>query len=199
MFAAFEGIDGTGKTTLVSMLKEELEGRGRRVFATREPTDSLIIPDDLKKSRDGFSGLSLFFRFTEDRFRHQKEIAQHLEIGDIVLCDRYLMSSMAYQGVLLESYFGSRDRAIGWMTSVSDIIRVRPDVTFYIDVDPEISMNRIAKRGALTGFEEKEYLSRVRDFYRAIELQGKVTVDGSGSIEKSYSDILEKMSALIRR
>lgn len=198
MFVAFEGIDGTGKTTLVSMLRKELESRGYRVYATREPTGSLVIPENLKGSRDVVSGLSLFFRFTEDRYRHQKELAEHLKNGEIVLCDRYLLSSMAYQGVLLEKHFGSRDKTIKWMSEVSEIIQVRPDITFYIDVDPEISMRRITSRGSLTGFEEKEYLSGVRGFYNAIDFSGKVTIDGSGTVQQSFTDILGKLTGLLR-
>lgn len=199
MFVALEGIDGTGKTTLASMLRKELEASGYSVFATREPTDSLDIPENLKKSRDAVSGLALFFRFTEDRFAHQEVISRHLEKGEIVLCDRFIMSSMAYQGVLLESYFGGRKKTIDWMNGVSSIIRVRPEITFYIDADPEISMKRIANRGSLTGFEEKEYLSRVRDFYGAIEMQGKETVDGSGTIQDTFSEIKEKLRPALRR
>lgn len=199
MFVAFEGIDGTGKTTLVSMVSMELENKGHHVFATREPTGSLVIPESLMGSRDVSSGLSLFFRFTEDRFAHQKEISRHLGNGEIVLCDRYLMSSMAYQGVLLEKYFGDRGRAIKWMSAVSEVIDVRPDITFYIDVDPEISMKRITRRGALTGFEEKEYLSGVRGFYRAIDFKGKVTLDGSGTVQKSFEDVMETLSGILRQ
>ena len=199
MFVAFEGIDGTGKTTLVSMLKTELVDRGYRVFATKEPTEALALPDVLKESRDPLSGLSLFFRFTEDRFVHQKEISKHLELGEIVLCDRYILSSMAYQGVLLEKLFGTREKAISWMWAVSDVITVRPDITFYMDVDPVISMGRISRRGALTGFEEKDYLSGVREFYKAIDFSGKVTVDASGTIQKSFNDIMDRLLPLLRQ
>ena len=197
MFVAFEGIDGTGKTTLVSLVKKELEGRGYMVFATREPTPQLIIPEELKRSREAPAALSLFFRFTEDRFVHQKEISGHLGKGEIVLCDRYLMSSMAYQGAILEKYFGSREKALQWMSAVSEIIEVRPDVTFYIDVDPEISMRRITGRGPLTGFEEKEYLSGVRNFYKSMDFGGKITLDGSGTLQQSFSEVMEKLTPLL--
>ncbi len=199
MFVALEGIDGTGKTTLISMLKKELEGRGYRVFATREPTERFHVSEDMVKSRDAESGLSLFFRFTEDRFVHQNEISEHLENDEIVLCDRYILSSMAYQGVLLEKYFGDRNRTIEWMRTVSDAIRVRPDITFYIDVDPEISMKRISYRGSLTGFEEKEYLSNVRNFYKAIEYEGKIDLDGSGTMEKNFTEIMEVLDARLKQ
>ncbi len=199
MFVAFEGIDGTGKTTLVSMVKKELESRGFGVFATKEPTSRLELPEELKKSREVSSALSLFFRFTEDRFGHQDEISEHLRKGEIVLCDRYLMSSMAYQGAILEKYFGSREKVLQWMSLVSEIIEVRPDITFYIDVDPQISMNRIAGRGSFTGFEEKEYLSSVRNFYNSIDFRGKVTLDGSGTVQQSFSDVMERLSPHLKQ
>lgn len=194
MFVAFEGIDGTGKTTLVSLVKKEIEGRGFRVFATSEPTGRIELKEELKKSREISDALSLFFRFTEDRFVHQREISEHLGKGEIVLCDRYLMSSMAYQGAILEKYFRGKEKTLQWMLAVSEIIDVRPDITFYIDVEPEVAMKRIAGRGSLTGFEDKEYLSTVRNFYNSIDFKGKITLDGSGTLLQSLSDIMERLS-----
>ena len=199
MFVAFEGIDGTGKTTLVSLVKKEIEGRGFRVFATSEPTGRIELKEELKKSREISDALSLFFRFTEDRFVHQREISEHLGKGEIVLCDRYIMSSMAYQGAILEKYFSGKDKTLQWMLAVSEIIDVRPDITFYIDVEPEVAMKRIAGRGSLTGFEEKEYLSGVRNFYNSIDFKGKITLDGSGTLQQSLSDIMERLSPHLTR
>ena len=194
MFVAFEGIDGTGKTTLISLVKKEIEDRGFRVFATSEPTGRIELKEELKKSREISAAISLFFRFTEDRFVHQREISEHLGKGEIVLCDRYLMSSMAYQGAILEKYFRGKEKTLQWMLAVSEIIDVRPDITFYIDVEPEVAMKRIAGRGSLTGFEDKEYLSTVRNFYNSIDFKGKITLDGSGTLLQSLSDIMERLS-----
>lgn len=191
MFISFEGIDGAGKSTLSSMIKKELEDREIPVFVTKEPTENIEWSDTLRKSRDPVSGMKLFFRFTEDRFTHQDEISRHLKNGEVVICDRYLMSSLAYQGALMEPYFGDRAKTLEWMLAVSEPIRIRPDLTIYIDVDPEISMKRLKSRSELTGFEEATYLKKVREFYRSIEMKGKITIDGSGSIETVFMSVIK--------
>lgn len=199
MFVSFEGIDGAGKSTLSIMVKEELEKQGNTVFMTKEPTAGIEWNDFLKKGRDPISGMKLFFRFTEDRFIHQREISEHLENGEIVLCDRYLMSSLAYQGALIEPVFGSREKTTQWMLSVSDIINTRPDLTLYIDVDPELSMKRLKSRLELTGFEEASYLRKVREFYRSTEMEGKFTIDGSGSVVEVFGSIMAIINEKLRQ
>ena len=79
--------------------------------------------EELKKSREISAAISLFFRFTEDRFVHQREISEHLGKGEIVLCDRYIMSSMAYQGAILEKYFSGKEKTLQWMLAVSCTLR----------------------------------------------------------------------------
>lgn len=198
MFIAFEGIDGAGKSTVSVMVKHALEKKGHNVFLTREPTDRIEWTDSLKKGRDAIAGLSLFFRFTEDRFRHQNEIREHLDAGEIVLCDRYIMSSLAYQGALIEGLFDSRQRTVEWMLQVSSIILQRPQLTFYIDLDPAISIKRLRSRSELTGFEEVKYLDLVREFYNYIELEGKIKINGSGTVEETYGTIMEEIEKRLK-
>lgn len=199
MFVSFEGIDGAGKSTLALMARKELESLGKSVFLTKEPTEKIEWNDALKKGRDTESGIKLFFRFTEDRFLHQNEIADHLKNGEIVLCDRFLMSSLAYQGALIEPLFGSREKTIEWMLSISEIIQTKPDLTIYIDVDPELSMKRLKSRSELTGFEETSYLRKVREFYRDTKIDGKVTIDGSGTIDAVFESIMKAINEKLRQ
>lgn len=199
MFITLEGIDGSGKTTVSRMLSDALRGRGHRVFWTREPTSQIKWNEKLRRGRDPASGISLFFRFTEDRFVHQSLISRHLGKGEIVICDRYLLSSYAYQGALIESSFPDRGSALKWMEETSSIITVRPDITFCLDLDPRISMERLTRRASLTGFEEEDYLNRVRDLYRHIEFPGKVTVDASQDRDHVFSAILEKIEEKLRQ
>lgn len=199
MFISFEGIDGAGKSTLSAMVAQRLREKGTRVFLTREPTDAMEWTDLLKKGRDPVSGLKLFFRFTEDRMVHQEEISSHVSSGEVVVCDRYLMSSLAYQGALLEPLFEDRNDVIRWMLSVSEIISIRPDITFYLDVDPETSMQRLESRKALTGFEEAGYLKRVRDFYRTIDFEEKITLDGSRSLHEVFEEIMSVLEGRLRQ
>lgn len=199
MFIAFEGIDGSGKTTLSSMVMAKLEEMGHGVFLTREPTERIQWTDELKKGRDPVSGLSLFFRFTEDRFTHQDEISEHLGRGETVICDRYLLSSLAYQGALIEPLFGNIEETVSWMLDVSRVISVVPDLTICLDVDPEVSMQRIRSRASLTGFEERNYLSRVRELYREIEVPGKILLDSSGSLESTLQLIMDSLEKVLRQ
>lgn len=198
MFIAFEGIDGSGKTTISGMVRDELVKNGHNVFLTREPTENIVWNDELKRGRDARSGLSLFFRFTEDRFSHQEEIRKHLESGEIVLCDRFLMSSLAYQGALIEELFENRESTLKWMENVSGIITIRPDITLHFDVAPAVSMQRLATRSELTGFEEKAYLERVSEFYREISVNGKVTIDGSGPVAEVFNAVMKVVNSAIR-
>ncbi len=199
MFVVLEGIDGSGKTTVSKMVADALREKGHHVYVTKEPTDNIQWTEEMKHSREPASGFSLFFRFTEDRYVHQAEIARQLESGRIVICDRYLLSSFAYQGAIIESAFPGRKEALKWMMDTSSIIRTRPDLTFYLDVDPSVSMDRLSKRSSLTGFEETEYLNRVRELYKSIEFEGKITVDASQEKEKVFSEILERIEKALRR
>lgn len=199
MFVALEGIDGSGKSTISKMMCESLRDSGHKVFWTREPTNNIKWNEKLRRGRDPASGISLFFRFTEDRYVHQDLISEHLKSGEIVICDRYLLSSYAYQGAIIESSFPDRDTVLKWMEDTSSIIRVRPDVTFYLDLDPEISMERLIRRASLTGFEEKTYLNHVRELYNYIDFPGKTTVDASMEKEDVFSQIMLKIEELIKQ
>lgn len=193
MFVAFEGIDGSGKTTVSKMVGDALREKGYHVYITKEPTENIQWTEEMKHSRDPASGFSLFFRFTEDRYVHQAEIARQLESGRIVLSDRYLLSSLAYQGAIIESAFPGRKEALKWMMDTSSIIKVRPELTFYLDVDPYVSMDRLSRRASLSGFEESEYLNRVRELYKSVDFEGKITIDASQEKEKVFSEILERI------
>ncbi len=199
MFVAFEGIDGSGKTTISRMVGDSLREKGYRVYLTKEPTDKIQWTEELRQGRDLASGFSLFFRFTEDRYMHQGEISRQLESGKIVLCDRYLLSSLAYQGAIIESAFPGREEALKWMMDASSIIQVRPDITFYLDLDPAISMERLSRRASLTGFEESGYLNIVRELYKTIEFKGKITVDASRPKEEVFSQILQNIEEALRQ
>ncbi len=197
MFIAVEGIDGSGKTTLCKSLADRLSSRSHVVFLTREPTSSLRITEKESASHDPKNGLRLFFRFTEDRFSHQNEIRFHLEAGEIVICDRYLSSSLAYQGAIIGSLFPGMDETVQWMQHVSDIIRIRPDFTVYLDAEPESAMKRISGRDSFSGFENTGYLEKVREYYRRVIPQDSIIIDSSlGAdevLEKALEAILSKM------
>ena len=191
MFIALEGIDGSGKTTVAEMLSEKLEQEGTTVFLTHEPTDNFVPPDSLASERDAGSALILFFRFTEDRFRHQDEIRKHLEGGETVITDRYLLSSIAYQGPLLENLFGSDTETVRWMMQVSEIITQRPDINVLLNVKPDVAIRRLVDRRSRTGFEELEYMTRVAGYYSGVLRKHLHIVDAERSTGEVTAAILE--------
>ena len=190
MFVALEGIDGSGKTTVSSRLRDKLESDGTSVFLTHEPTFSVdSISGKLVSQRDPESALKLFFMFTEDRYRHQVEISEKLDQGYLVLCDRYLYSSFAYQGPLLEGILGDPERVVEWMSGVSEIIKVRPDLNIYLDISADTAIKRIWSRRSITGFEDLQYLDRVRSYYTGVLRKHLITINGEDQLDRVVNEI----------
>ncbi|MGC8608298.1 MAG: dTMP kinase [Thermoplasmata archaeon] len=183
MFIAVEGIDGSGKTTLCSGLKHELESRGFRVFLTKEPTDdpSNYTGDDVL----------LFLLFTIDRYKHQRMIEEKLKEGYIVISDRYISSSYSYQMAGIENFFGGEKEAIMWMDAVSSVIVVRPDIEILIDIDVETAMERIASRSGRDSFENIRTVKMARDNY--LKMKNNIILDG----RLGKSDLLKRATDIV--
>ena len=199
MFVAFEGIDGSGKSTITGLVAEMLKKDGYKVYTTHEPTNDRVASEDLVKYRNVESYLKLFFSFTEDRFSHQLKIKEHLDKGEIVLCDRYLLSSYAYQGEVIQKLFENKNEAIQWMGDVSRIITVRPDLNFLLDIDPVIALERISERKHITSFEDLGYLRSVRDFYTSLSSKETILIDASRSMRDVTEDVYKILRSRIRQ
>jgi dTMP kinase len=184
LFVSIEGIDGSGKSTLARNLKKKLLELGKPVFLTREPTDRFFITESEQKNRSAENAVELFFRFTTDRLHHQKNINSELEHGRIVISDRYIHSSYAYQGPLMESLLGGIDTTLEWMMDVSKIIRRMPDLILFLDLEPESIASRIARRREKSGFEEPGYLKMVRGYYHKMIDSNWVVIDSTLPVEK---------------
>lgn len=158
---AFEGIDGTGKSTQIKLLAEFLRSQGRRVVLTREPTDSSYGRRirELYVNRGTCTPEEELELFLQDRRLHVEElIAPELAAGSIVLTDRYYYSTAAYQG------------ANG--LNVQDILErnsfaPRPDLVILLTMPPELSAERICQgRGEqLNAFEQLDALRRTADIF----------------------------------
>lgn len=165
IFIVFEGIDGSGKSTQIELLKKALTERGRQVCVTAEPTDS-VSGRLLREALSGASHRSpceLAALFLLDRIYHNVNdecgIEKLLNEGYDVVCDRYYYSSLAYQG-------SETDAA--WVKSINlDCPEIRkPDVCIFLDLDPDTSLSRIGGRGGVTEiYEEKGKLERIRQKY----------------------------------
>ena len=187
-FIALEGIDGSGKTDLARSLKANLERRAKKVWITSEPTEWFrSYVSILKDVRDP---VSLFLLFTMDRNSHQMEISQKLNEYDYVISDRYLLSSYAYQGYMLEDFFKTIDNTIRWMKEVSSIITVRPDITFYLSIDEKTAIERIKKVRQMDELEKLFNLEKVRKIYEKYLKDDMITIDGLKDKNAVLKDVM---------
>ncbi len=165
LFIALEGIDGSGKSTQINLLKENLENAGHRVYTTFEPTDGPVgkLIRDIFNHRMEADQRTIAALFVADRFEHilnkENGILKKLDEGYTVITDRYYFSSYAYHGVHMP---------VDWVIQSNALAAglLRPDLNVFIDIDPETSMERIRKgRNSLELFETLENQKRVRDKY----------------------------------
>ena len=161
-FVTFEGIDGSGKTTVSRLVAETLAARGEKVFWTGEPTHLWTGEAVRRAYHDDVGPVAESFLFLADRAAHQEEIRRHVGAGELVLCDRYTDSTYAYQGARLE---GVVDRPIAFLRQVTRPWAVTPDLTLLLRVPPETGLRRIAGRPDRVRFEELRFLRRVAKNY----------------------------------
>lgn len=179
MFIAFEGLDGSGGTTQIGLLESALRAGGRGVCRTREPSDGPVgklIRAQLAGGELGDSVLGHLF--AADRRDHlDRVVSPALERGEVVLTDRYFLSSLAYQSLSLGL---ERVWALNAEFRAADVVIV-------LDLPVEECLARVAARGGVRDrFETLEQLRRVADAYEAAitrcRLRGDrvVRVDASG-------------------
>lgn len=162
-FIVFEGGDGAGKTTQVTLLREWLEGRGHTVVQTREPGGTPLGQQlrELLLHGDAVDPRAEALLYAADRAHHVAEVVRPaLAAGSIVLQDRYIDSSVAYQGA--GRVLGADDVAnlSRWATH-----GLTPDVTVLLDIDPRIAAERRQRRdGDAPDRLEREAL----DFHLAV-------------------------------
>jgi dTMP kinase len=193
-FVTFEGIDGSGKSTISKLVYDRLKANGYEVVWTFEPTDSMIgkfVQECIRTQSDPFI---TSFTFIADRIQHCKQIQQWLDDGKIVLCDRYAESTYAYQAAQLEDKL---KKPLKWLQELSDGRILVSDRTFLFVIDPKISLKRIQNRAELVPFERLAFLEKVHMNYLKVS-KGKrfIHLDATQSIEElvklCYDDILKK-------
>jgi dTMP kinase len=165
LFIAFEGIDGSGKSTQVKLLTDRLIKEGHKVYSTFEPTDgpigSLIrniFNHSVEADHRTIAGL-----FVADRLDHllnkTNGILKKMEEGYTVITDRYYFSSYAYHGAHMP---------LDWVIDANSLSAelLRPDLNIYIDLAPDLCMERLNKsRSSIELFETHENLTKVRAIY----------------------------------
>ncbi len=196
LFISFEGPDGSGKSTQINFLKDYFANNNVSFVFTREPGGTPIGEAlreiILSPQYDEMSNITETLLYAASRAQLVSEIIKPaLNRGDIVICDRYIDSSIAYQG------FG---RNLG--KSVADINSfaidgLMPDLTFLISINPEIGMSRIecSERSELDRLEQEkmEFHRKVHQGYIKIASQNKnriVLIDGTKPIEAIKDEII---------
>jgi dTMP kinase len=193
-FITFEGIDGSGKSTVIKIVYERLKKKGFDVVLTFEPTDTWIgkqVQSCIETNTDPFVTA---FTFIADRIDHCKRIQKWLDSGRIVLCDRYAESTYAYQGAQMENLI---DEPIKWLKDLSKDRIIRPDRIFLFLIDPKDALARIQNRKNLIPFEKIKFLEKVHINYLKLA-RGKqfFKIDATKSIneivEMCINDITSK-------
>lgn len=189
----FEGTDGTGKSTQVRLLNRYLQDRGYPVIATREPTEGQYGKQirSLYMHRNTCSRNEELELFLADRREHvQQVLAPGLAQGKIILCDRYFLSTAAYQG------------ARGF--NPEEILRRNqfapdPDLALLFQAPLDTGLTRITSgRGEqLNDFEQKDSLNQVAAIFASIKRSYIQPIDASGSIEQVHQQVLNCVAPLL--
>ncbi|MDO9537221.1 MAG: dTMP kinase [Thermoplasmata archaeon] len=165
-FITLEGIDGSGKSSIVGMLASALRKANVSVELTQEPTKTWLGDAVRRGYKEDISPYSEAFLFLADRATHTDWIKKKIADGNLVISDRYSDSTIAYQAALLHQKLGGEcAEYLDYLTGVSKQIILEPDLTILFDVDPEISLKRLGNRTELEKFETLENLRLVRQNY----------------------------------
>ena len=175
-FIALEGIDGAGTTTQGSLLEQELTARGAPAHLTCEPSTGPVgklIRQALRMELGQVDPAVTALLFAADRVYHlRREVEPLLARGTHVITDRYVYSSLAYQGIDLEP---------AWVATANRLA-TEPDLTLYLRVEPELALERRAARGgARELFDANETQIKVAATYD--RLFGQAPGDGSWVLE----------------
>lgn len=190
---AIEGPDGCGKSTQVELLTEWMEEEGYDIIVTREPTDN-PLGELLKKSLSGDLDLSLeaeALLFAGDRALHVSDfIRPNLEEGRIVLTERYVHSSLAYQT--------ARGLPEEWVEEINRTA-IEPDLSIFIDVPPEVGAERVNSSRESDSFDrDRELQKGVRNAYKKFAGEdGMPLIDGTESIEEVQDRIREEVESFL--
>jgi dTMP kinase len=194
MFVSFEGIDGSGKSTQAALLARRLEAEGREVVLTREPGGTGLGERIRALLLDGgeVAPWTEATLFAASRAQHVEELIRPaLERGAVVVCDRFLDSSLAYQGIArglgLEDVLALNDRAVRGAL---------PDVTILLDLEAGAGEDRLGDERDRIEQEGVAFRALVRDAY--LELAGRfperiVVLDANEPAERIGERVYERV------
>jgi dTMP kinase len=206
IFITIEGPDGSGKTTIINMLAKNLVEQGFDVMATREP-GGIEIAEQIRKvildtNNTAMDSRTEALLYAAARRQHLAEkVKPALEEGKIVLCDRFVDSSLAYQGY-------ARGLGIDEVYSINKfaIEDMMPQLTLYFDISPELGLERINKNKGREvnrlDLENLDFHKKVQEGYMILAERFSdriVKIDASRELEAVYKEAESKIKGQLNR
>lgn len=198
----YEGIDGCGKDTQINLMNDKLKSLGYDTIVLSNVSDSPIgksIREVLSNKVYYISSMQMACLFLSELFLVDKQIKEYLNNGKTVIMSRWFYSTLAYAGDKLNDYLAIKD--------ISDRLICKPDYLIYLDIDPEIAMERITKRDDTTDkklelYENTSRLARIHKKYELVldmvsfemKYTNIIKVDASKTIEEVFTDIYEQLN-----
>nr|5XBH_A Chain A, Thymidylate kinase [Aquifex aeolicus VF5]5XBH_B Chain B, Thymidylate kinase [Aquifex aeolicus VF5] len=194
MLIAFEGIDGSGKTTQAKKLYEYLKQKGYFVSLYREPGGTkvgevlreILLTEELDERTE-----LLLFEASRSKLIEEK-IIPDLKRDKVVILDRFVLSTIAYQGY-------GKGLDVEFIKNLNEFATrgVKPDITLLLDIPVDIALRRLKEKNE---FENKEFLEKVRKGFLELakEEENVVVIDASGEEEEVFKEILRALSGVLR-
>lgn len=204
MFITVEGLDASGKTTQIESIKEFFESNNMKVIITREPGGTSIsekireiILDKASAEMDSRTEALLYAAARTQHIREKVE--PNINNGINVVSDRFLDSSLAYQGY-------GRELGLENVLKINEfgIAGVMPDITFFIDVKPSLSIQRLEREGNLDRLELEKLDFHTRVYNGFLSLLDKyqnriIKIDGSLSVDEIKLEINYHLNKLFKK
>lgn len=190
IFLVIEGLDGSGKTTQAALLAEKFK-KNYSALLTAEPSHGKIgtfIRESCLYENTRLPTEAEALMFAADRIEHMySEVKPALEEGKLVICDRYIYSSLAYQG--------NSGLSLEWIKTIN-ARALQPDICIFIDVPPEKVIERLQRKKSV--METLETQQKVREVYMKYVEKGElVRVDGDKDVAQVAEELYKTVSGLI--
>lgn len=199
-FVTFEGGEGAGKTTLIKKLSKYLSEKNKSILCTFEPggTDfGKSIRSTLLDVNSQIPAESELFLYLADRAYHvENKILPALSQGKVVFCDRFTDSSIAYQGAGREFVSLERIESMSLVATKG----LTPDLTFFLDISPEIALLRLKGKKDRLEREDISFHKKVRTAYLSLAMdnpQRVVVLNAENSIETVFEEAKKKLDSVL--